>query len=90
MDLQRFEVRNAQRGLGDGLPELAQTRDALLGRIAGDQRRVDRADRDSRDPIGMKIVLGERLIDPGLIGTERATALQHQHHLFEFGLLTAS
>jgi hypothetical protein len=60
---------------GDLFPERAQFRHALLGRITGNDRRVDRADRYAGDPVGMKIGLGERLIDAALIRAERAAAL---------------
>jgi len=54
---------------GDALPECTQLVDARFRRIAGDQRRIDGADRDARDPVGMKIGLGQCLINPGLIRT---------------------
>jgi len=47
----------------------SQLVDARFRRIAGDQRRIDGADRDARDPVGMKIGLGQCLINPGLIRT---------------------
>ena len=46
-------------------------------------RGVDRADRDAGDPVGMEIGLGQRLVDAGLVGAERAAALQHQGDAFE-------
>ena len=71
------------------LPEFAQPLDAPFRRIAGDQRRVDRADRNARDPVGMQIGLGQRLIDAGLIRAERAAALQQQGDPFELCALAA-
>ena len=47
--------------LGDQLPELAQPFDAALGRVAGDQRGVDRADRDAGHPVGRLAVASAAL-----------------------------
>jgi hypothetical protein len=52
--------------------------DPPLGRIAGDQCRVDRADRNSGDPIGVQTGLGQGLIGTALVGAEGTTALQQQ------------
>src|SRR5215470_1247936 len=49
-----------------------------MRRIAGNDRGVDRTDRDARHPVGLQPRLVHRLVDAGLIGAERATALQHQ------------
>jgi hypothetical protein len=51
------------------IPKFAQSFNAALRRVAGDQRRIDGADRDARDPVGMKISLGQCLINSGLIRT---------------------
>src|SRR5262245_14660265 len=67
----------------DRLPKFAQRVDPLLRRIAGDDRRIDGADRNSCNPIGMQIVLCQRLINTGLISAERAAALKQQRDLFE-------
>jgi hypothetical protein len=64
-------------------PELAQPINADLGRVPGDQGGVDRTDRHAGDPIGMDGCLRERFVNSGLIGPERATALQHQSDPFE-------
>ena len=45
------------------MPKFAQRIHPLLRRIAGDDCRVDGADRDSGNPIGMQIDLGQRLIN---------------------------
>jgi hypothetical protein len=75
-------VGNAERiekKLGrDLLPKSAQLFEPRLGCIAGDQRRIDRADRNSGNPIGMQVRLGQPLIHAGLKGTERSAPLQHQ------------
>ena len=54
----RRSPRSAAAGVGSAngnddtrFPELAQPLDPALGRVAGDQRRVDRADRDAGDPV---------------------------------------
>ena len=54
-----------------------------LGRVAGDDRSVDGADRDAGDPVGMKSGFGQRLVDACLIGAERAAALQKQGNAVE-------
>ena len=54
-----------------------------LGALPGDQRRVDRADRDSGDPIRMEVRFGEGLVNASLIGAECAAALQQQRDAFE-------
>ena len=63
------------------LPELAQARQPVLRRIAGDQAGVDGADRGADDPVRLDAGLVQRLVDAGLIGAKRAAALQHQHDL---------
>ena len=55
--------------------------DALVRRVAGDDRGIDGADRDAGDPFGLEIDGAQRLIGAGLIGAERAAALQNQHTL---------
>ena len=62
--------------LGDHIPEGLQLAQTVLGWIAGDDRRIDRTDGDARHPVGLDPGLMHRLIDAGLIGAERAAALQ--------------
>ena len=69
------------RRLLHSLPKFLQPREPLSGFIAGNQARIDGADRGADDPIGLDALLMQRLIDPGLIGAERAATLQHQHDL---------
>src|SRR3954468_11614144 len=57
------------------LPELAQTRQSILRRVAGDETRVDGADRGADDPVRLDAGLMQGLVDAGLIGAERAAAL---------------
>ena len=74
--------RNAERRpIGHARPEFLQLLEALAARIAGDQARIDRADRGADDPVRLDAVLVQRVIDAGLIGAERAAALQHQNDL---------
>jgi hypothetical protein len=80
---QRRKIRKAQRRRADGFPELPQPLDTFFRRIAGDQGRVDGADRDAGDPVRMQVRLGQGLVDAGLIRAERTAALQQQHGLFE-------
>jgi hypothetical protein len=67
------------------LPELAQTRQSVLWRIAGDQAGVDGADRGADDPVRLDPGFMQRLIDAGLIRAERTAALQNQHDLPRLG-----
>ena len=53
----------------------------MLRLIARDQARIDGADRGADDPVRLDAGLVQRLVDAGLIGAERTTALQHQHDL---------
>ena len=77
------QIGHAEGRSRDGLPKLAQRINATLRRIAGYNRRIDGANRDSGNPIGMQIRLGQRLINARLIGAERAATLQQQRDLFE-------
>src|SRR6267143_4319456 len=63
------------------VPELEQARQALFGRVAGDDRAVDGADRGADDPVGLDARLVQRLVDADLVGAERAAALQHEDDL---------
>lgn len=70
---------------GDLLPEAAQACDAILRCISGDDRCVDRTDRDSGHPIGWIFGGGQRLVDAGLIAAERTAALQNERNLLVIG-----
>ena len=63
----------------NAIPEFAQPLDPALRRVAGDQRRVDRADRNAGHPIRREAGLGEPLVDACLVGARGAAALQHQN-----------
>ena len=61
------------------LPEFLEALHPLFGRIAGDDRGIDGADRNAGNPFRLETDMAKRLIGAGLIGAERAAALQHQH-----------
>ena len=75
--------RVAPRIGGDALPEPAQFFDARFRRIPGNDRAVDGTDRDASNPIGINASPSQRFVNSGLIGAERAAALQHQRDAFE-------
>jgi len=51
--------------------------------IAGDQGRIDGADRYAGHPVEIDIRLGHGLINATLIGAERASALKEERDPFE-------
>jgi hypothetical protein len=51
----------------------AQLVDARFRRITGNRRSIDGADRNARGPVRMNINVGQCLVDPGLIRTERTS-----------------
>ena len=63
---------------GDRVPEFLEPFQPALRWVAGDDRGVDGADRDADHPIRFQPGLMQRLVDAGLIGAERAAALQDQ------------
>ena len=63
------------------LPELLQARQAVLGRVAGNEARIDRTDRGADDPVRLDAGFVQGLVDPGLVRAERAAALKHEHDL---------
>ena len=67
--------------MADFLPEAAQTREAVLRRIAGNDRRIDRADRDTGHPIGQIFGGSQRLVYASLVAAECATTLQNESNL---------
>ncbi len=72
-EAQRVERgRQEERRCGrDAIPERAQPLDAPCRRIAGDERRVDRADRHAGDPIGREARFGETFVCSGLVCAQR-------------------
>ena len=50
----------------------------VFRRVARNNRRVDRADGNAGNPIGLDARFAHRLVNPGLIGAERAAALQNE------------
>jgi hypothetical protein len=79
--LSEWRQRRRPRKRRDALPELAQPLDPPLGRVAGDERGIDRADRDAGDPVGGVVHRRERLEHAGLVGAQRAAALQDEDAL---------
>ena len=79
-----------ERAVLDPAPELLKARQPLARRIAGDQAGVDGADRGADHPVGLQPDLLHRFIDAGLIGAQRAAALEHQHHLTQVSLSNAA
>src|SRR5262245_4038321 len=57
---------------GDLVPKAAQAMHAVRRRVAGNDRRIDRADRDTRDPIRRIVRGGQCLVDAGLVAAKRA------------------
>ncbi len=72
----------------DLFPEAAQVLQAVLWRIASDDRGVNRADRNPRHPVGQIFPGRQRLINSRLIAAKRTSALQNQGNLFVIGWLT--
>src|SRR5690606_22445066 len=72
------------------LPESPELADALGGRIAGDDGRVDGTDGDARHPVGMDAGCGKRLVDAGLVGAEGAAALKDERDALERKTLLAA
>src|SRR5262245_32704813 len=56
------------------LPEFLEAREPVLRLVAGDQTRIDGADRGADDPVRLDAGLMQRLIDAGLVGAEGAAA----------------
>src|ERR1700681_3251694 len=83
LDVDRSEMRDTQGWRADGFPELPQFFDTFFRRIAGDQCGVHGTDRDAGHPIRVKVGFSESLVDAGLIGAERPTALKQQNGLFK-------
>ena len=71
----------AWQAAGRAVPERTQPLHPPPGRVPGNDRGVDRADRDAGDPVYLDRGGGQRLVDAGLVGAERTPALQHQRHL---------
>ena len=69
----------------NGLPDETRSQNsrsashARFGKIARDKRGVDGADRNAGHPIRCDAGLGQALVDAGLVGAQRAAALQHEH-----------
>src|ERR1700724_3750047 len=70
---------------GEILPKGPQTRQAMLRRVAGYDRGIDRADRDPRHPIGQVFRRCQGLVDSCLIAAKRAATLQNEADLLVIG-----
>lgn len=78
------EIRNPygpDRGRCDRAPEFTQFFNPHCRRIAGDKGGIDCADRDAGHPVRSVVRRGERLVNAGLIASERAPALQDECNL---------
>jgi hypothetical protein len=62
-------------------PEVLQPLQTVLGRIAGDQGRIDRPDRGSDHPVRFDPLFVQGFVDAGLVGAQRPAALQDQNSL---------
>ena len=71
----------AREAGGERLPEFAEPGDAAARRVAGDDRGIDRADRDAGDPVDLDRGGVQRLVHARLIGSERTAALEHERDL---------
>mmetsp|Transcript_10637 Transcript_10637/g.43588 ORF Transcript_10637/g.43588 Transcript_10637/m.43588 type:complete len:509 (+) Transcript_10637:968-2494(+) len=65
-----------QTGPRHARPELAQRGDAVCRLVAGDQRRIDRADGGAHQPVRRDAASVERLGHAGLVGAQGAAALE--------------
>ncbi len=76
-----FDDRVPRHRCRHHLPEFLQARHAFVRLIAGDDRGIDGADRNPGDPFRLETRMTQRLEGAGLIGAERAAALQDQYTL---------
>src|SRR5262245_52149438 len=65
----------------DAFPEGTQPVDTVLRRIAGNDRSVDRVDRNASNPVMCIVRGGEGLVDAGLVAAEGAAALEDEPDL---------
>ena len=72
--------RRVQRHLR---PKLAEPVNPGVRRIAGDDRGIDRSDRNAGDPVWMDVGFGQGLVDASLVGPQGAAALQQQGDAIE-------
>jgi hypothetical protein len=56
-------------------PKLAKPVNSGFGRIARNNRSVDRSNRNARNPIRMDVGFGQGLVNASLVGSEGAAAL---------------
>ena len=65
---------------GNRFPKRLQLTQAVLGRIAGDDGRIDSADGNARHPVRLDFGFMHGLIDTGLVSAKRATTLQNERN----------
>ncbi len=65
----------------ESVPEGLEFGDAIFRGIAGNDRRIDGADRDAGDPVGPNALGVQHFVDAGLIGAQGAAALQNKNGL---------
>src|SRR5215217_4584904 len=65
-------------------PKLAKPVNAGFGRIARNNRSVDRSNRNAGNPIRMDVGFGQGLVDASLVCPQSAAALQQQRNAVEW------
>ena len=81
IEVRRTRYRNSRRGAAPFASRIRASAQPAVGLVACDQARIDRPDRSADDPVRLDAGFMQRLIDAGLVGAERTTALQHQDDL---------
>src|SRR5690606_13844872 len=76
--LQTGWARPAEIRFANGVPELAQTLYLALGGIARNNRRVQGANRNAGQTVGLDSGFQQSLVHTGLIGSQGAASLQYQ------------
>src|SRR5271166_1445523 len=74
------------RGVLDAPPEISQLAEPILRLVSSDDGGVDCAYRRSDQPVGLDAGLVQRLVDAGLVRSERAAALEDEDDLAELRL----
>src|ERR687895_1928567 len=75
--------------VGHAFPELLESWHAVVRFVSGDQARIDRADGGADDPVRLDAGLVQCLIDSGLVGAKRTTALEDEDDLLRRRLTDA-
>jgi hypothetical protein len=77
----KYPRETPDRALLHPPPEFAQSRQAVVRYVAGNQARINSADRCADDPVRLDPRLMQRLIDTGLIRAQRTATLQYENDL---------